>query len=114
MAFSGQSPYSFRIQFNNTQFNNVMMDVYCKIERQPALVPSEYEALVKAFGDGGGPDDYWLWYRVASLNDSLLPLERYWGTAIEPWVDIANGNLVSRIVTAFERIRAVLTECGVS
>jgi PD-(D/E)XK nuclease superfamily len=111
IEFSQQSPYGFGMEFQNTQFNGLIMGIYRKVEKsQPRA--SEYDCLVNSFGNAS-QNDWWLWYRWASPTDSLLSVPQNWNSTTEPWIDIAKGQLASRIADAFARTHTVLNECAV-
>jgi len=109
--YSEQSPYQFALVFANTQFNALCGGVFRKVVKSQ-VHGNEYEALVSSFGDGSQLD-WWLWWRMASPSDSILPIARDWQVSPEPWVEIANGRLAPKIVEAFTRTHAVLIACGV-
>jgi hypothetical protein len=109
--FSDKSPYRFGLEFQNGQFNGLVTGVVRKAKEQ-ALHPAEHETLVRSFGPGT-ENESWLWFRYASSRDSLLPVQINWRDANEPWIDIANGSLATRIAEAFAKTHQVLKECGV-
>src|SRR5574337_202463 len=101
IAFSDRSPYTFCMEFENTQFNGLVTGVARKVKGNLES-GDEYNALVKSFGNGSKNDD-WLWYCFASPTNPFLPIERHWQDTAEPWVNIANGKLSTSIAEAFER-----------
>ena len=108
--YSEQSPYQFGLEFQNTQFNGLIVGIKRKTENSPAR-GNEYESLVSSFG-AASQSDWWLWWRSASPTDSLLPVSRDWQTSKEPWIEIANGTLPSKIAEAFTRTHLVLRRCA--
>lgn len=111
ISYSETSPYKFGFEFQNTQFNGLVIGISRKIENDQAR-GNEYESLVSAFG-GASQSEWWLWWRSASPTDSLLPVPRDWQASTQPWVDIPNQSLAARIEEAFTRTHSVLTACGV-
>ena len=113
IAFSAQCPYLFGMEFQNAQFNGLAIGLQRNVEKSPARA-DEYAALVRTFG-AASQNDWWLWCRSASSTDSLLAVPQHWssGGTADPWIDIPNGKLASKIVEAFERAHNVLNECGV-
>ena len=109
--YSEQSPYQFALVFADTQFNCLCGGVFRKVEKSQ-VHGNEYEALVSSLGDGS-QFDWWLWWRLASPSDSILPIARDWQVSREPWIEIANGTLARKIVEAFTRTHTVLAACGV-
>lgn len=111
IGFSEKSPYRFGMEFQNTQWNGLIVGIKRKQENS-SVVANEDLSLSRALGDAS-QSRWWLWYRNASTEDSFLPVARNWSEAAEPWPEIANGNLASRLVNAFGRAHQVLEECGV-
>lgn len=111
ISFSEASPYSFGLELQNSQFNRLVVGLYRKVSKSPER-GNEYDLVVGSLG-AASKNDYWLWQREASTTDSLLPVERDWGISAEPWIEIADGTLSTKIAEAFTRAESVLSECGV-
>lgn len=111
ISYSDQSPYEFYLQFQMTQFNGLVFGVGRKTIND-SVRGNEYDALVGKFGAASrGPG--WLWERYVSPNDLLLATSRDWHGSTEPWTEIANGALATKIAKAFADTHAVLSACGV-
>lgn len=109
--YSKSSPYQFCLEFQYTNFNGLVFGVYRKIKGSQG--GDEYSFLNNRFGAGISDDDWWLWKRSASPSDPLLPAPQNWSGSNDPWIEIANGSLASKVEEAFRRTHEVLNECGV-
>jgi hypothetical protein len=109
--FSDRSPYEFGLEFQNMQYNGLYIGV-CRKEKDSPEHANEYNSLVTNIGFAP-QTPHWLWGDMRRRQTPLLPVARDWYATAEPWIEIANGKLASRIVEAFNRIHAVLNECAV-
>lgn len=115
IGFSDESPYSFKLRFQNQQFNGLDFGISRNVERS-AEHTNEYDVAVRSLGPAPPSNDTWLWSRAASRADPLFPVQRDWGwgpTIADPWVEICNGELTKKIIGVFTRAHDALKECGV-
>jgi hypothetical protein len=110
IALSEESQYQFSIEFQGTQFNDLIVGIIRKKENSP-VQGNEYESLVGSLG-AASQSTWWLWWRYVSPTDSLLPVARNWQGSTEPWIDISNGKLASKVAEAFTRACNVLNASG--
>jgi hypothetical protein len=111
IEYSNNSPYQFNLQFEFAQFNGLVAGVHRKIKGSPPR-GNEYDSMNTRFGTAR-QNPVWLWWRYVSPTDSLLPVPRDWHGSTEPWIEIANRGLASKIAKAFRETYAVLSDCGV-
>jgi hypothetical protein len=76
ISYSEECPYQFSMEFQNTQFNGLVIGIARKSENSPVRA-NEFESLVRDFGTAS-QNVWWLWWRWASPTDSLLPVPRDW------------------------------------
>ncbi|MCJ2077653.1 PD-(D/E)XK nuclease family protein [Methylobacterium sp. E-016] len=55
----------------------------------------------------------WPWYRFASLNERIFPVEGNWRVSELPWVKAADGTFAGTVVAAVQAVRATLADTAV-
>lgn len=121
-------PYRFRLEFEASNlaglaFGLFVADAQGKITREDPRVPrqDQSDAIVRVLGPGNGNAPIeevvphgWLWWRRVDPTDSLLPTQYNWANTVEPWVEIAEGTMAKKIVTAANHIFETMKEAGLT
>lgn len=107
ISYPENFPYKFRLEFQNTQFNGLIFGLHRNEENNPQNDDEIFRIIDKQIGPGKR-NEWWLWYRKASLADTLLPVSPNWQPDPQPWIDIATGSLAERIQVVFKLIGQVL------
>ncbi|MCF3948749.1 hypothetical protein AiwAL_12205 [Acidiphilium sp. AL] len=107
ISYPENFPYKFSLEFQNTQFNGLIFGLHRNEENNPQNDDEIFSIIDKQIGPGKR-SEWWLWYRKASLADTLLPVSPNWQPDPQPWIDIATGSLAERIQVVFKLIGQVL------
>lgn len=106
-AFAENRP-KFRIEFQSKRYMALIYGLVRTSRNVPSFGTLRRE-LLQSVGDGK-ESEWWLWYRQASVNEPMCPVDPNWLPAIEPWRKIADGTLAATLVESAERFQGVLKE----
>lgn len=107
VSFAKDHP-KFRIEFQSTLYAGLIYGLVRVAESVPSLGTLRSE-LLQSVGEGK-ESEWWLWYRQASVNEPMCPVDMNWSKSVEPWRKIADGTLAAKLAEAAGRFHAVVKD----
>lgn len=99
--------FRFALQFNTGGYKRLMYGMVT-INEQVQGGSAVREAITKSLGNGQINNPWWCWYRPASPQDALFPMEADWSVSVSPWKQIADDKIAPTILGAAAKFEGAL------
>lgn len=109
IQFNVADQIAFAVGFGNEQRSFFAFGIN-ETGHNPPDLNRILEAMEKAFKPGQVWPPVWPWGKQASTNDQCLPVDGDWSVSDRPWLQIADGALAAKIITAAGNVQKVLAE----